>query len=251
MYNRTDEQTFISQIIPYRTYFRCSSVEQTFRCGTQRTNYRSGDQTYISLASETKSLLRANYQKLLRAVSFLPWNLLRVNSPFESTTCRLLTQQCSLPFTQTTTCSLNFEVFSGVCIVGGGFFYCSLQENEQFLILFFVTIVTDGLGDDAMGYPERHVRKASHRGSKQQQRSRVAISLTIACSRYIYNGVVLHAHPVRGESHNQRNTTGEVATTSPPFCNDRSRVLCVKVELGTTFTSWSQHHFVDVSLSLC
>jgi len=25
-------------------------------------------------------------------------------------------------------------------------------------------------------------------------------------------GVVLHAHPVRGESHNQRNTTGEVTT---------------------------------------
>ena len=25
-------------------------------------------------------------------------------------------------------------------------------------------------------------------------------------------GVILHAHPVRGESHNQRNTTGEVAT---------------------------------------
>jgi len=25
-------------------------------------------------------------------------------------------------------------------------------------------------------------------------------------------GVVLHEHPVRGESHNQRNTTGEVAT---------------------------------------
>jgi len=25
-------------------------------------------------------------------------------------------------------------------------------------------------------------------------------------------GVVLHAHPVRGESHNQRNTTGEIAT---------------------------------------
>jgi len=28
---------------------------------------------------------------------------------------------------------------------------------------------------------------------------------------YMY-GVVLHAHRVRGESHNQRNTTGEVAT---------------------------------------
>jgi len=40
----------------------------------------------------------------------------------------------------------------------------------------------------------------------------LAISLTIACSRYIYYGVILHAHPVRGESHNQRNTTGEVAT---------------------------------------
>jgi len=25
------------------------------------------------------------------------------------------------------------------------------------------------------------------------------------------HGVVLHAHPVRGESYNQRNTTGEVA----------------------------------------
>ena len=32
----------------------------------------------------------------------------------------------------------------------------------------------------------------------------------------IYNGVILHAHPVRGESHNQRNTTGEVASVE---CN--------------------------------
>jgi len=40
-----------------------------------------------------------------------------------------------------------------------------------------------------------------------------ARTLTIACSRYIYNGVILHAHPVRGESHNQRNASGEVATT--------------------------------------
>jgi len=62
------------------------------------------------------------------------------------------------------------------------------------------------------------------------------------------NGVILHAHPVRGESHNQRNTTGEVATTFPPFYNEphQSHVLCVKVELGTTFTSWSQHHFVAI-----
>jgi len=41
----------------------------------------------------------------------------------------------------------------------------------------------------------------------------LAISLIIACSRYVYNAVILLAHPVRGESHNQRNTTGEVATT--------------------------------------
>jgi len=34
----------------------------------------------------------------------------------------------------------------------------------------------------------------------------------IACSRHIHNGVILHTHPVHGESHNQRNTTGEVAT---------------------------------------
>jgi len=59
---------------------------------------------------------------------------------------------------------------------------------------------------------------------------------------------VLRAHPVRGESQNQGNTTGEGATTSPPFCNEphRSHVLCVKAELGTTSTSWSQYHFVAI-----
>ena len=64
---------------------------------------------------------------------------------------------------------------------------------------------------------------------------------------YIYI-VVLHAHPVRGESHIQRNATGEVAITSPPFYNEphQSHVLCVKAELGTTFTSWSQHHCVAI-----
>ena len=44
----------------------------------------------------------------------------------------------------------------------------------------------------------------------------LAISLTIACSRYIYNGVILHAHPVRGESHNHCNTTGEVTAGPRP-----------------------------------
>jgi len=75
--------------------------------------------------------------------------------------------------------------------------------------------------------------------------------LLLVRATYMY-GVVLHSHPVRGESHIQRNTTGEVATTSPPFYNEShgSHVLCVKAELRTTFTSWSQHHFVDVSLTL-
>jgi len=59
---------------------------------------------------------------------------------------------------------------------------------------------------------------------------------------------VLRTHPVRGESHNQRNTTGEVATTSPHFYNEphQSHVLCVKAEHRTTSTSCSQHHFVAI-----
>ena len=34
----------------------------------------------------------------------------------------------------------------------------------------------------------------------------------IVCSRRVYISVVLRTHPVRGESHIQRNTTGKVAT---------------------------------------
>jgi len=54
----------------------------------------------------------------------------------------------------------------------------------------------------------------------------LAISLTIACSRYTYDGVILHAHPVRGESYNQHNTTGEVATLSNKLCWWNSQVIC-------------------------
>jgi len=70
----------------------------------------------------------------------------------------------------------------------------------------------------------------------------------IACSHHIYMGVVLRAHPVRGESRIQHNANGEVATTSPPFYNKphRSQVLFAKSALGTTFSSWSQHHFVVI-----
>jgi len=103
------------------------------------------------------------------------------------------------------------------------------------------------------------IRAASAQSFALRQQATIevmlAISLAIACAtyiiaRYIYNGVgvILHAHPVRGESQYQRNATGEVATTSPPFYNEphRSHVLFVKAELGTTFTSWSQHPFAAI-----
>ena len=55
----------------------------------------------------------------------------------------------------------------------------------------------------------------------------------IAFSRHIYMGDILHAHPVRGESHIQRNANGAVATTSSPFYNERHRshVLFMKARL--------------------
>jgi len=70
----------------------------------------------------------------------------------------------------------------------------------------------------------------------------------IACSCHIYMGVVRHAHSVRSKPHIQHNASGEVATTCPPFYNEphQSHVLCVKVAPGTTFTFWSQHHFVAI-----
>ena len=53
----------------------------------------------------------------------------------------------------------------------------------------------------------------------------------ITCLSHIYLCVALRSHPVRGESQIQRNVNWEVATTSPPFCNEphRSHVVFVKV----------------------
>jgi len=60
-------------------------------------------------------------------------------------------------------------------------------------------------------------------------------------------GVVLRAHSVRGESRIERNASGEFATTSSFLHKPhRSYVLCVKAAPGTTFTSWSQQHFVAI-----
>jgi len=41
-------------------------------------------------------------------------------------------------------------------------------------------------------------------------------------------GVVIRAHPVRGESHNQRNTTGGVATL-PSFLVNRKFLYVVTI----------------------
>jgi len=138
-------------------------------------------------------------------------------------------------------CSTLVQISCFHCIV----VLCYLHRSRSATLLF-----TDGpVGHNILTLlwsekPELHVRKASHCGSKQQQRSCAEITLLLLVGAI----VVLCTHPIRGESHIQCHTTGEVATTSTPFYNEphRSHVLCVKAELGATFTSWSQHHFVAI-----
>ena len=65
----------------------------------------------------------------------------------------------------------------------------------------------------SIGNPERHVRKASYRGSKQQYRS-CSQSLLLLLARATYIMVLFFTH---GESHNQRKATGEVTTLSIPL----------------------------------
>ena len=46
--------------------------------------------------------------------------------------------------------------------------------------------------------------------------------LLLVRATYMY-GAVFHAHPVHGESHNQHNTTGEVATLPTVKFNNSQR----------------------------
>jgi len=46
--------------------------------------------------------------------------------------------------------------------------------------------------------------------------------------------IILHAHPVHGESHNQRNTTGEVATI-PTVNSQFSKLANTKDNLARKF----------------
>jgi len=68
----------------------------------------------------------------------------------------------------------------------------------------------------------------------------------IACSCHIY--VLFFAHIPFVVNHTFNATSTEVATTSLPFYNElhQSHALFVKASHSTTFTSWSQHHFVVI-----
>jgi len=114
---------------------------------------------------------------------------------------------------------------------------CRVFNKEWTEKYFFYSVV--------IGNPEQHVHKALHTKlcNNRDHLTRSLYYCLFVPHTYIF---VLRAHPVRDESHKQRNTTGEVATTSPPFYNEPhpSHILCVKAELRTTSTSWSQHHFL-------
>ena len=105
-------------------------------------------------------------------------------------------------------------------------------------------------GSVAIGNPERHVRKASHRGSKQQWRS-CSQSLLLWLARATHMMVLFFTHITFVVNHTINATPSERLQQHPLlFTTNRSHVFCVKAELRTTFTSWLQHHFVDVSLTL-
>jgi len=79
----------------------------------------------------------------------------------------------------------------------------------------------------------------------------LAISLTIACSRYVYNGVILHAHPIRGESHDKLNTTGEVATVplqilplNAQHANLKQEFLLETIRLTRLLAKFTRKHYV-------
>ena len=73
----------------------------------------------------------------------------------------------------------------------------------------------------------------------------------IACSRHVYVWCY-SSHTSRSwwitqsTQHHRRGCNNIPSFLQQPH---RSHVLCVKAELGTTFISWSQHHFVDVCVS--
>ena len=96
----------------------------------------------------------------------------------------------------------------------------------------------------AIGNPERRVHKALHRGSKQQLRLCVAISLIIACSRHAY--IFLFFVHILFVVNHTINATPPERLQQHPLLFTTNHVLCVKAGLRMTSTSWSQHHFVAI-----
>jgi len=62
-----------------------------------------------------------------------------------------------------------------------------------------------------IGKAEQQVLNASHCGSKQQENLHRAHSIS-ASLHHVYMGVVVHVHPIRGESHIQHKANQEVAS---------------------------------------
>ena len=66
--------------------------------------------------------------------------------------------------------------------------------------------------DHSIGVTLRALVVIFNRSHASIMRDYTPQSLVIGCSRHIYMGVILRAHPVRGEPHIQRNANREVAT---------------------------------------
>jgi len=79
--------------------------------------------------------------------------------------------------------------------------------------------------------------------SNNKDHASQSLLLLLARATYIINGVILHAHPVRGESHNQRNITGEVATVPHFACMDGLFLLPVP----TQQQSYYAHRYIALT----
>ena len=72
----------------------------------------------------------------------------------------------------------------------------------------------------------------------------------IPCSRHIYvwccSSCTSRSWWITQSTQHHRRGCNNI----PPFYNEPhwSHILCVKAELRTTFTSWSQHHFVAIGI---
>jgi len=99
------------------------------------------------------------------------------------------------------------------------------------------------------------LRRSSKENNQFQSKTVEAKMITsksiniLKCHKMAYMFISGHFH-VLGirKPHFHCNTHGEVATTSPGVCNEPHPLLVLFVEVvpGTTFTSWSEHHFVVI-----